>query len=404
MCANKHRMQHVGVLYSGWMILFSSTSLYGGFPREVTTTFMRRIGGRGRSPPSPTSSARSANKADYDQSVSVHIPHQRAVPISIAAAAAQNKKPIATAMSFKKRAREAECSEVASDRVSLNVGGMVFETSVTTLTGTSLYFAHHFSGVWKTMRQVFLDLDQDSFKVLLSCMRHRTALLPRDDADLFRRVLLDAEFLGCEFLLTEVKETVQRNRGKPAPVTAQSFDADYGTLADAFRAGALPKLFFGPPSEPIRQILPAGEHDRLDLMSSRSCDGPIVKRVIAYALVGSEGTQRIEPVIAHHMDEEYHMGNSCTLASEFEDALRQHQSETALMSLGVSRYPPTTIGNTARSAFEHKIVEETPGESLADAIHKYGSKGYRAISTWTDQKDRLKILFERAVPQRAAAT
>ena len=91
------------------------------------------------------------------------------VPISIAAAAAQNKKPIATAMSFKKRAREAECSEVASDRVSLNVGGMVFETSVTTLTGTSLYFAHHFSGVWKTMRQVFLDLDQDSFKVLLSC-------------------------------------------------------------------------------------------------------------------------------------------------------------------------------------------------------------------------------------------
>ena len=44
MCANKHRMQHVGVLYSGWMILFSSTSLYGGFPREVTTTFMRRIG------------------------------------------------------------------------------------------------------------------------------------------------------------------------------------------------------------------------------------------------------------------------------------------------------------------------------------------------------------------------
>ena len=298
-----------------------------------------------------------------------------------------------------KRARSAE-PEAASDRVTLNVGGTIFETSKSTLVAGSSYFARHFSDTWAVSgtttngtetNDLFLDLDHDSFKVLLSCMRRKAALMPAD-ADLFRRVLLDAEFLGCDFLLTEVKETVQRH------------GAEYVDLLSAFRAGVLPARFFGPASERIRQILPAGEHDRLDLMSSRSADGPIVKRVIAYALVENDGVgQRIEPVIAHHMDEEYHMGNACTLASQFEDMLKQHDGEKSLMNLGVSRYPPTTLGNTVRSGFDHKIVEETKEESLKDAIRRYGAKGYRAIATWTHH-DRLKILLERAAPQRAAAT
>ena len=39
--------------------------------------------------------------------------------------------------------------------------------------------------------EIFLDRDADSFRVLLSCMRHRTALLPEEDPLLCARVLLE---------------------------------------------------------------------------------------------------------------------------------------------------------------------------------------------------------------------
>jgi len=320
--------------------------------------------------------------------------------------------------------------EETPDRVAINAGGTRFETTKSTLIGCSTYFERHFSENDDLVPEVFVDVDDDSFKVLLSCMRRRAALMPAD-ADLFRRVLLDAEFLGCEFLLTEVKETVQRHSGQ-LPARAQDFDAKHGNLLSAFRSGVLPALFLHPPAvargEIIHQLIPAGEYDRLDLVSQRSSDGPIVKRVIAYALIENkeDGERRIEPVVSHHLDEEYHMGASCTLASDFENELRKHPDETSLITLGVSRYPPTTLGHTARSVFEHKIVaEETAivrapgdgvsksgdgisqrgdGQRLLDAIQTLGSKGYRAISTWTGKDDRVRILLERAAPQHAAAT
>ena len=92
--------------------------------------------------------------------------------------------------SRKKRAR----SEGTSDRVFLNVGGEVFQTTVSTLTANSQFFSRKFSSEWSTEDaedEIFLDRDADSFRVLLSCMRHRTALLPEEDQLLCARVLLE---------------------------------------------------------------------------------------------------------------------------------------------------------------------------------------------------------------------
>ena len=303
------------------------------------------------------------------------------------------------------------------DRVVLNVGGHRFETSISTLTGCSSYFARRFASEWaqapdEEKDDLFLDMDPDSFKVLLSCMRRAKALLPANDADLFRRVLLDAEFLGCDFLLREVKETVQRHQGSETP-TAEQFDTLHGGLQAAFRVGVLPDLFFHPSSSrkkpTIRQLIPAGEHDRMDLISQRSADGPIVKRVIGYALTeAANGERHVEPVISHHMDEALASTKMCTLASEYEELLRTHdgqQDEPSLVTLGLNRYPPTTLGYTVRSAFDHKIVGETADQTLRDALRTYSTRGYRAISTWTDAADgRLKVLLERAEPIHAAAT
>ena len=65
-------------------------------------------------------------------------------------------------------------------RVRLNVGGTLFETSTSTLTGASNYFAAMLSWWEGTTEEdddegIFLDRDPDAFKVLLSCMRYGTA-------------------------------------------------------------------------------------------------------------------------------------------------------------------------------------------------------------------------------------
>ena len=66
----------------------------------------------------------------------------------------------------KKRAR-------SSDRVFLNVGGEVFQTTISTLTANSQFFSRKFSSEWSSDAEdeIFLDRDADSFRVLLSCMR-----------------------------------------------------------------------------------------------------------------------------------------------------------------------------------------------------------------------------------------
>ena len=54
------------------------------------------------------------------------------------------------------------------DRVVLNVGGHRFETSISTLTGCSSYFARRFASEWaqapdEEKDDLFLDMDPDSF-------------------------------------------------------------------------------------------------------------------------------------------------------------------------------------------------------------------------------------------------
>ena len=98
-------------------------------------------------------------------------------------------------------------------RVRLNVGGTCFETSVTTLTGASSFFSCMFSR-WEgglDDEDIFIDRDADSFRVLLSCMRQGTAVLPALDHDLCARVLLDARYLGVDSLLQSVKAVAWRN-------------------------------------------------------------------------------------------------------------------------------------------------------------------------------------------------
>ena len=94
-----------------------------------------------------------------------------------------------------KRTREQTCA--AGDRAVLDVGGTRFASSVSTLTANSTYFAALFSR-WdhdaQDQPEFFLDRDPDTFRVLLSCMRHKRALLP-EDRGLFERILLDAQFL-----------------------------------------------------------------------------------------------------------------------------------------------------------------------------------------------------------------
>ena len=78
-------------------------------------------------------------------------------------------------------------------RVTLNVGGSLVTTAVSTLEAHSAYFRSLFSR-WclETARDqtVFLDCDYDAFRVLISYMRSGVVLLPREDVDLCSRVLL----------------------------------------------------------------------------------------------------------------------------------------------------------------------------------------------------------------------
>ena len=73
--------------------------------------------------------------------------------------------------------KRARTSETSRDRVILDVGGTRFATSVSTLTANSTYFESLFSRWDEADEEVFLDRDPDVFRVLLSCMRQKKALL-----------------------------------------------------------------------------------------------------------------------------------------------------------------------------------------------------------------------------------
>ena len=242
--------------------------------------------------------------------------------------------------SSKKRAR-------TSDRVFLNVGGEVFQTTISTLTANSEFFSRKFSSEWSSDAEdeIFLDRDADSFRVLLSCMRHRTALLPDGDPLLCTRVLLEyategsnptqagllltrvslaldrAQYLGVDWLLEHVKGVAYTHTLDPADGVVETevphvaFDRDHGSLDQALRSGVLPARFFGPVktgSKRVKQIIPAKEHDAI-MFDSNADD---VYRAVCYALFENErGESVIEPVVSCDRSDEDRSSLFC-LASE----------------------------------------------------------------------------------------
>ena len=222
-----------------------------------------------------------------------------------------------------------------SDRVALDVGGEKFVSSISTLSASSAYFAALFAR-WDDGAdehpEVFLDRDPDAFRVLLSCMRQKMALLPEGDAGLFRRALLDAEFLGIDWLKQAVKVAVvdhmESNHKYMAVVRyncsahplriddkmmamnseekALLFDHEYRSFCNAFDNKVLPLMFFhteferrrrARPRTSIKQLIP-GRHENDSVVFFEGDDIQDRRRVLCYALLdGIDGSQRIEPVV-----------------------------------------------------------------------------------------------------------
>jgi hypothetical protein len=155
-------------------------------------------------------------------------------------------------------------------RVVLNVGGQVFQSSRTTLEGSSSYFRSLLSRWDEDAEEpVFIDCDADAFGVLLSHMRIASnIILPKDEEELGARVLLLAEYLGMESLLAQVKAKAYRNmhpdqeEKNDGDDLAAAFDAEVGTLQQAIDSKVLPARFFAPAPKPppkrvIKNLIPA---------------------------------------------------------------------------------------------------------------------------------------------------
>ena len=199
------------------------------------------------------------------------------------------------------------------DRVVVDVGGTRFCTSTSTLTASSSYFQRLFSDRWASSSEdeCFLDGDPEPFAILLSYMRRGHLDLPES---LAQRVLLEAEFLGVDSLLVEVKARAHRNlhpefRDCSDANAAASFDAEHGGLRDALRSGVLPARYYAPPPEPkVVQLFPAPEGQRVRVWNDDDVvTGGTILPVHCLALVenpkklpkGVEGGSRLDAVVSH---------------------------------------------------------------------------------------------------------
>ena len=228
-----------------------------------------------------------------------------------------------------KRAR----TESSGDRVVLDVGGTSFTTSVSTLSSSSTYFEALFSRWDEASNEVvFLDRDPDAFRVLLSCMRQKKAMLP-EDKDLFKRVLMDAVFLGIEWLLVEVKaqtfdnlhfndaaDILERYNGSgifddtmpdsdsaytlSKPQRATLFDYDLGQrgsdpLDVALSLGYLPAMYFASATGnyKIKQLIPCHEGTSVVFFDENRDDEQNRKAVCLALVENIHGRSHIEPVV-----------------------------------------------------------------------------------------------------------
>ena len=201
------------------------------------------------------------------------------------------------------------------DRVVVDVGGTRFCTSTSTLTASSSYFQRLFSDRWASSSEdeCFLDGDPEPFAILLSYMRRGHLDLPES---LAQRVLLEAEFLGVDSLLVEVKARAHRNlhpefQDSSDANAAASFDAEHGGLRDALRSGVLPARYYAPPPEPkVVQLFPAPEGQRVRVWKKDDDVGTTVGTILpvhCLALVenpkelasGVEGGGRLDAFVSH---------------------------------------------------------------------------------------------------------
>ena len=135
---------------------------------------------------------------------------------------------------------------------------------------------------------------------------------------LAQRVLLEAEFLGVDSLLVEVKARAHRNlhsgcQDSSDADAAASFDAEHGGLRDALRSGVLPARYYAPLPEPppppepkVVQLFPAPEGMRVKVWVDDDDDGTILD-VHCLALVenpkelasGVKGGSRLDAIVTH---------------------------------------------------------------------------------------------------------
>jgi hypothetical protein len=206
-------------------------------------------------------------------------------------------------------------------RVLLNVGGQLFESSRSTLEGSSSYFQALLARWDEETEPLFLDCDADAFGVLLSHMRMSSnVILPEEDNRLCARVLLLAEYLGMEAMLAKVKATTYRNL-HPEAVAAQSdavaaFDKEVGTLQEAIDSKVLPARFFAstpkppraPPERVIKTLIPAPPGYTAvfadeDFVYSEPPEPSLSRDVLSFAVVElRDGSTRVEAIVQQEVE------------------------------------------------------------------------------------------------------
>lgn len=110
--------------------------------------------------------------------------------------------------------------------------------------------------VLNNQEHIFVDQDPKPFGILLAYMRSGRLNLPQKDPQLCEAVLLQAEFLGMEIFLNQVKVTTYKNLRllllpqHPLPSTddeiASAFDENFGSVSEAITEGILPRCYYPP--------------------------------------------------------------------------------------------------------------------------------------------------------------
>ena len=326
------------------------------------------------------------------------------------------------------------------DWVELCVGGTArFSTTISTLSASSTYFSAKFSTEWaQDASELFLDRDAVPFEILLSCMRSRTvALLPQDEI-MFKRVLLEAEYFGVDFVLDYVKAATFRNMNPTTPAgdastsasgaeaaatadvaadassapmpavsttlsdseAAAAFDAEHGGLEAALRAGVLPRRYFQrdmpPPSRPqgptIRQLIPAGRTDTAFFNN----DEDFQCRVVCYALVEQPtGATQVDAVIARGPEDDLDDGQQLQLASVYR---REQQLATwAMRPVGEVTY---TLEHVPPPVHAPGVHPASDGERRLLGVNEQAESGFvvRHVLPSPHETGACDVLMERTAP------